>query len=93
MQAWNDFNVDEWCAIAPDRFIPMTLLPLWDVELCVAEIHRTAAKGSKCIGSPRTPFPGLAVISYRPLGSGVRCRGRARHAVDDALRHVGVSRR
>jgi predicted TIM-barrel fold metal-dependent hydrolase len=57
VQAWNDFNIDEWCATAPDRFIPMTILPLWDVEQCVAEIHRTAAKGSKCIGFPENPVP------------------------------------
>lgn len=57
VQAWNDFCVEEWCAVAPDRFIPMTLLPLWDVELCVREICRTAAKGSKCIGFPENPYP------------------------------------
>ncbi|WP_319453278.1 MULTISPECIES: amidohydrolase family protein [unclassified Mycobacterium] len=57
VQAWNDFNVDEWCAEAPDRFIPMTVLPLWDVELCVQEIYRMAAKGSKCIAFPENPVP------------------------------------
>src|SRR5882757_1599062 len=43
VQAWNDFMLDEWCAAAPDRFIPIAILPLWDVAACVAEIQRTAA--------------------------------------------------
>ena len=57
VQAWNDFCIEEWCAAAPDRFIPMTLLPLWDVEASVREIARTAAKGSKCVGFPENPSP------------------------------------
>jgi predicted TIM-barrel fold metal-dependent hydrolase len=52
VQAWNDFHLEEWCAHAPDRFIPMMLLPLWDPELCVREIHRCAAKGVRTISFP-----------------------------------------
>jgi predicted TIM-barrel fold metal-dependent hydrolase len=52
IQAWNDFLLDEWCAVAPHRFIPMALLPLWDVDACVAEIERTAAKGARSISFP-----------------------------------------
>jgi len=52
IQAWNDFLLDEWCAAAPHRFIPMSLLPLWDIDACVAEIERTAAKGSRTISFP-----------------------------------------
>ncbi|MFA1546057.1 amidohydrolase family protein [Actinomadura chokoriensis] len=55
--AWNDYILDEWCATAPDRFIPLIILPLWDVELCVAEIHRCAAKGAKAIAFPENPVP------------------------------------
>ncbi|HVW42020.1 MAG TPA: amidohydrolase family protein [Amycolatopsis sp.] len=57
VRAWNDFNVDEWCATAPDRFLPLTILPLWDPDACVAEIHRTAAKGAKAIAFPENPEP------------------------------------
>src|SRR5581483_7881497 len=31
VQAWNDFMLDEWCAAAPERFVPIAMLPLWDV--------------------------------------------------------------
>src|SRR5262249_39773920 len=47
VQAYNDWNIDEWCGGAGrGRLIPLTLVPLWDVDLAVAEVHRTAAKGS-----------------------------------------------
>ncbi|HVW42417.1 MAG TPA: amidohydrolase family protein [Amycolatopsis sp.] len=57
VKAWNDFVLDEWCATAPDRFIPLVILPLWDVQACVAEVHRTAGKGAKCVGFPENPVP------------------------------------
>jgi predicted TIM-barrel fold metal-dependent hydrolase len=47
--AYNDFMLDEWCAAAPDRFIPLVMVPFWDVEASVKEIHRTAAKGARSI--------------------------------------------
>jgi predicted TIM-barrel fold metal-dependent hydrolase len=53
--AWNDFILDEWCAAAPDRFIPMMILPFWDVDASVAEISRTAAKGAKAITFSEAP--------------------------------------
>jgi hypothetical protein len=36
---------------------PLTLLPLWDLDACVAEIHPTAAKGSQAIAFPENPAP------------------------------------
>lgn len=57
VRAWNDFVLDEWCATAPGRLIPLVILPLWDVPACVAEIHRTAGKGAKAISFPENPAP------------------------------------
>lgn len=57
VQAWNDWILDEWCAAAPDRFIPMTLVQLWDPELAAAEIRRCAAKGSKSFTMCENPAP------------------------------------
>ncbi|AFR49481.1 amidohydrolase family protein [Gordonia sp. KTR9] len=57
VQAWNDYVLDEWCPTAPDRFIPLVILPLWDADLCVQEIHRTAAKGAKAVSFPENPAP------------------------------------
>ena len=54
-QAWNDFYIDEWCAAAPDRFIPMGIIPFWDIELAVKEAERLADKGARSISFPDTP--------------------------------------
>lgn len=53
--AWNDFILDEWCAAAPDRFIPMVMVPFWDVPASVAEVERVAAKGARSITFSEAP--------------------------------------
>jgi predicted TIM-barrel fold metal-dependent hydrolase len=57
VKAWNDFQLREWCATAPDRFIPVVILPLWDVDASVAEIERTAALGARTITFPENTVP------------------------------------
>lgn len=57
VRAFNDFMLDEWCAAAPERFIPIVMLPLWDVQACIAEVHRTAALGAKAISFTENPVP------------------------------------
>lgn len=52
VRAWNDYVLDEWCAAGRDRFIPLVIVPYWDVDLAVAEIERTAAKGAKSVSLP-----------------------------------------
>ncbi|OBK68938.1 amidohydrolase [Mycobacterium colombiense] len=56
-QAWNDFYIDEWCAVAPDRYIPLAILPFWDIELAIREAERTIAKGARTISFPDSPQP------------------------------------
>jgi predicted TIM-barrel fold metal-dependent hydrolase len=55
VEAYNDFVIDEWCAAAPDRYIPLIILPLWDPDLCVAEIQRCAPRGVRAIAFPDNP--------------------------------------
>lgn len=57
VKAWNDFYIDEWCATAPDRYIPLALLPIWDIDACVAEAERTAAMGARTVSFPDSPVP------------------------------------
>jgi predicted TIM-barrel fold metal-dependent hydrolase len=57
VKAWNDFMVDEWCASAPERLIPLAILPTWDIDLCVKEAERTAAKGARTVTFPDSPVP------------------------------------
>ena len=57
VKAYNDWMIDEWCGSAPDRFIPMALVPLWDPELAAAEVRRAAARGAKAISFSENPSP------------------------------------
>jgi predicted TIM-barrel fold metal-dependent hydrolase len=57
VQAWNDFYLDEWCATAPDRYVPLGILPFWDIELAVREAERLAEKGARTISFPDSPVP------------------------------------
>ena len=71
VQAWNDFIIDEWCAGAPGRMIPMVLVPFWDVEASVREVERTAAKGAKAISFTESPhnigLPSFHTDHWDPL--------------------------
>jgi predicted TIM-barrel fold metal-dependent hydrolase len=57
VKAWNDFQLDEWCAAAPDRLIPLGMLPTWDPALAAAEVERLAQRGTKAITFPDGPVP------------------------------------
>ena len=57
LQAWNDFSLDEWCATDRSRYVPLALLPIWDVDRSVAELKRVAAKGARVVSFPDSPVP------------------------------------
>jgi len=64
LKAYNDWVIDEWCAFAPGRLIPLTLIPLWDPKLAVAELERCAAMGSHSFCFSENPEPlGLPTIN------------------------------
>jgi uncharacterized OB-fold protein/predicted TIM-barrel fold metal-dependent hydrolase len=71
LQAWNDFILDEWCAAAPDRFIPLVLLPVWDIKASVDELHRTVGKGARAISFLERPdglgLPSIFTDHWDPL--------------------------
>jgi len=63
LQAYNDWMIEEWCGSAPGRYIPLTLIPLWDPQLAVRELERCAAKGSTSFAFSENPEPlGLPTI-------------------------------
>jgi predicted TIM-barrel fold metal-dependent hydrolase len=55
LRAYNDWVLDEWCAAYPARFIPLGIVPMWDVELAVEEIHRIGKKGCRSVSFLETP--------------------------------------
>jgi len=63
VRAYNDWMIDEWCGAAPGRFIPLTLIPLWDPKAAAAEMERCAAKGARAFCFSENPEPlGLPTI-------------------------------
>ena len=63
LQAYNDFILDEWCAAAPGRYIPLILIPMWDPPLAAKEMERCAAKGATAFAFSENPAPlGLPTI-------------------------------
>ncbi|HEY7106168.1 MAG TPA: amidohydrolase family protein [Acidimicrobiia bacterium] len=71
LQAYNDWHIDEWCGAYPGRFIPLGIVPMWDVDLAVQEIHRIAKKGCKAISFVEAPhamgFPSFLSGHWDPM--------------------------
>ncbi|HET6954389.1 MAG TPA: amidohydrolase family protein [Acidimicrobiales bacterium] len=55
LRGYNDWVLDEWCAAYPGRFIPLGLVPMWDVELAAEEVHRIGKKGCRSVSFLETP--------------------------------------
>jgi predicted TIM-barrel fold metal-dependent hydrolase len=70
VQAYNDW-ITEWAAAAPERLLPVTAVPFWDVEATVAEVERGAGMGHRGIlftGEPqRFGLPLLGDRHWDPL--------------------------
>ena len=63
LQHYNDWIVEEWCAAAPGRYIPLMLIPMWDPPLAAMEMERMAAKGVTAFAFSENPAPiGLPTI-------------------------------
>jgi predicted TIM-barrel fold metal-dependent hydrolase len=55
LKAYNDWHVESWCGSAPGRFIPLGLVPFWDIDLTVAELTRNAERGVKAVSFSENP--------------------------------------
>ena len=63
VKAYNDWMVEDWCGSAPGRYIPLTLIPLWDPQLAVQELQRCADMGVHAFAFSENPAPiGLPTI-------------------------------
>lgn len=62
VRAYNDFIVEEWCGDSGGALIPLCIIPLWDVELAVAEVRRNAARGCRSVCFSEIP-PNLGLPS------------------------------
>ncbi|MCU1373951.1 MAG: amidohydrolase 2 [Actinomycetia bacterium] len=55
VQAWNDWNFEEFCAGSGGRLLPLSLIPLWDADLAAAEVRRNAARGGRAVAFSELP--------------------------------------
>lgn len=71
VQAYNDFMVEEWSRDSKGVNVPLCLVPLWDVELAVAEIERNAARGVHAVAFSEIParlgLPSIHTGSWDPF--------------------------
>jgi predicted TIM-barrel fold metal-dependent hydrolase len=66
VEAYNDWTVEEWCGSSGGRLVPLCLVPLWDVELAVAEVRRNAARGVRGVAFSELPaYLGLPSLHSR----------------------------
>ncbi|MFI5053738.1 MAG: amidohydrolase family protein [Acidimicrobiia bacterium] len=56
VKAYNDWMVEEWCGDSGGRLIPLGIIPLWNVDLAVAEVHRNAARGVRAVCFSELPY-------------------------------------
>lgn len=73
LKAYNDWHVESWCGAASGRFIPLGLVPFWDIELTIAELTRNAERGVKAVSFSENPsklgFPSLHSDHWDPFWS------------------------
>ncbi len=99
LQAYNDWAIDEWCGTYPGRFIPLGIVPMWDVEAAVAEVRRLAKKGCRSISFLETPhvqgFPSFLSGYWDPMLGALSDEGMVLSASTSApgSRSSGVPRR
>jgi predicted TIM-barrel fold metal-dependent hydrolase len=71
VRAYNDWMIEEWCGDSGGRLIPLCLIPMWDVELAVAELMRNAARGARAICFSEIPthlgLPSIHTGYWDPL--------------------------
>ncbi len=55
IRAYNDLQIDEYADPYPGRFVPLAVVPLWDVNKAVAEVRRMHQRGAKgiCFAFPQ----------------------------------------
>jgi predicted TIM-barrel fold metal-dependent hydrolase len=75
IRAWNDYILEEWYGVAPDRYVPLAIVPMWDPQLCAEEIRRTAALGTRGITFSEGPhllgFPSIHDPHWDPVWEAV----------------------
>jgi predicted TIM-barrel fold metal-dependent hydrolase len=72
VRAYNDYLAEEWSGVS-SRFVSQCLIPIWDVELAVAEVIRAYELGHRALVWTAAPqnfgFPHFNDLYWDPLWS------------------------
>jgi predicted TIM-barrel fold metal-dependent hydrolase len=71
LKAYNDWMIEEWCGVAPDRYIPCQLPWMNDPAVAAAEICRNAERGFRAVSFSENPeglgFPNIYHRHWDPF--------------------------
>jgi predicted TIM-barrel fold metal-dependent hydrolase len=71
IQAYNDWHLHDWCDAAPGRFMPLMMIPMWDISTASAEVRRLAKQGVHALSFSDNPallgFPSIHSDYWDPL--------------------------
>jgi predicted TIM-barrel fold metal-dependent hydrolase len=71
IQAYNDWHLHDWCNSAPGRFIPLMIVPWWDMPAAAAEVARMAEQGVHAVTLSDNPtvhgYPSIHNPHWDPL--------------------------
>lgn len=56
LRAYNDWHVEEWAGVYPERMIPLGVMPMWDAGLMAEEVARLAHRGCHAVTFSISPF-------------------------------------
>ena len=84
LQAYNDWHIDEWCASAPGRFIPMAITPLVGCRPVRGRGPPGRGEGVPLDHVHREP--GHARLPELPQPSGTRCGRRCVRTFENVCR-------
>ena len=91
LQTYNDYLLDEWCAVDRERLSGAAILPLYDIDLAVAELDRVLVKGAKAVAFSENPtvlgLPSVHTEHWEPLWA------RVAEAGIPLCMHIGSSSR
>lgn len=71
LRAYNDFVLEEWCAVSRERFIPCQLAYMRDPKIAAAEVYMNAERGFRSISFSENPegigFPSIYDTYWDPF--------------------------
>lgn len=75
VQAYNDFQIDEWGAGSDGRLIPLGIIPLWDVDLAAKKLNESPPR--ECAPCASRSYPHASTCRPSTAATGTRSSRRA----------------